>query len=134
MCPRERLVLISISTVLSFAKKGLVHLLHLFVTSVTCSLFCYPVRKPLKFRLLSIHGDFLLHTVVQHLLVLVGIDTPIYRKYYDTPPILVGHHPMVRELCRHDRDPSQINNQKRDLEIHTDSYTFNDDFCDRENL
>ncbi len=33
MCPRERLVLISISTVLSFAKKGLGHLVHLFLLS-----------------------------------------------------------------------------------------------------
>ena len=85
MCPREHLVLISISTGLSFAKKGLGHLLRLFVTFVTCSLFCYLVRKQLKIRLLSIHRDFLLHTTVQQLLLLVGIDIPIYRKYYDTP-------------------------------------------------
>src|SRR4051812_47433028 len=92
MCPRERLVLISISTSLSFAKKGLGHLLRLFVTSITCSLFCCLVRKPLKIHLLSIHMDFLLHATVQHLLLLVGIDTPIYRNYYDTPPpILLGH-------------------------------------------
>src|SRR4051812_14951674 len=96
MCPRERLVLISISTSLSFAKKGLGHLLRLFVTSVTCSLFCCLVKKPLKICLLSIHRVFLLHTTVQHLLLLVGIDTPIYRKYYDTPPILVGHQPLTR--------------------------------------
>src|SRR3954469_1653533 len=91
MCPRERLVLISIFTGLSFAKKGLGHLLRLFITSVTCTLFCSLVRKPLEIRLLSIHRDFLLHTTVQHLLLLIGIDTPIYRKYYDTPPMLVGH-------------------------------------------
>src|SRR4051812_34334758 len=91
MCPRERLVLISISTGLSFTKKGLGHLLRLFVTSVTCYLFCCVVRKPLKIRLLSIHRYFQLHTTIQHLLLPVGIDTPIYRKYYDTPPILVGH-------------------------------------------
>src|SRR3954464_3761319 len=91
MCPRERLVLISISTGLYFAKKGLGHLLHLFFTSVTCSLFCCLVRKPLKIRLLSIHRDFLLHTTVQHLLLLIGIDTPIYQKYYDTSPILACH-------------------------------------------
>src|SRR3954468_13167476 len=89
MCPRERLVLISIFTGLSFPKKGLGHLLHLFVTFVTCSLFCCLVRKPLKIHLLSIHRDFLLHTTVQHLLLLDGINTPIYRKYHDTPPILV---------------------------------------------
>ena len=89
MCPRERLVLICIYTGLSFAKKGLGHLLRLFF--VTCTLFCFLIRKPLKTRLLSICREFLLHTTVQHLLLLVGIDTPIYRKYYDTPPILVGH-------------------------------------------
>src|SRR3954468_13427737 len=92
MCPRERLVLISISTGLSFAKKGSGHLLRLFFVFITCSLFCCLVIKPLKIHLLSIHRDFLLHTIVQHLLLLVGIDTPIYQKYCDTPPILVGHH------------------------------------------
>ena len=76
---------------LPFAKKGLVHLLHLFVVFITCTLFCCFIRKPLKIRLLSIYRDFLLHTTSQHLLLLVGIDTPIYRKYCDTPPILVGH-------------------------------------------
>src|SRR3954471_16100971 len=88
MCPRERLVLISISTGFSFSKKGLGHLLVVFIT---CTLFCCFIRKPLKIRLLSIYGEFLLHTTSQHLLLLVGIDTPIYRKYCDTPPILVGH-------------------------------------------
>src|SRR3954470_11273411 len=92
MCPRESLVFISISTGLSFAKKGLGHLLCFFF--VTCSLFCCLIRKPLKIRSLSIHRDFLLYTTVQHLLLLVGIDTPIYRKYYDTPPILVGLQPL----------------------------------------
>src|SRR5215216_5397615 len=91
MCPRERLVLISISTGLSFAKKGLGHFLLLFVVFVTCSLFCCIIRKPLKILLLSIHRDLLLRTIVQHLLLLVGINTPIYRKYCDTPPIIVGH-------------------------------------------
>src|SRR3954467_3128655 len=91
MCPRERLVLISISTGLSFDKKGLGHLLRLFFVYITCSLFCCSIRKPLKIHLLSICREFLLHTTSQHLLLLVGIDTPIYRKYYDTPPILVGH-------------------------------------------
>src|SRR3954468_11620999 len=91
MCPQERLVLISISTGLSFAKKGLGHFLQLFVVFITCTLFCCFIGKPLKIRLLNIYRDFLLHTTSQHLLLLVGIDTPIYRKYYDTPPILMGH-------------------------------------------
>src|SRR3954470_23411692 len=91
VCPRERLVLISISTSLSFAKKGLGHLLCLFFVFITCTLFCCFIRKPLKICLLSICREFLLHTTSQHLLLFVGIDSPIYRKYYDTPLILVGH-------------------------------------------
>ena len=92
MCPRERLVLISISTGLSFAKKGLGHLLHLFLLSFVYSYFVYLLyQKPLKIRLLSICREFLIHTTSQHLLLLVGFDTLTYRKYCDTPPILVGH-------------------------------------------
>jgi hypothetical protein len=40
----------------------------------------------------SIYSESLIKTTCQHLLLLVGFDTLIYRKYYDTPPILVGHH------------------------------------------
>jgi hypothetical protein len=39
----------------------------------------------------SIYSESLIKTTHQHLLLLVGFDTLIYRKYYDTPPILVGH-------------------------------------------
>src|SRR3954471_3598388 len=97
MCPRERLVLISISTGLYFANKGLGHLLQLFVVLFTCTLFLCFIRKSLKIRLLSIYRDFLLHTTSQHFLLLVGIDTPIYRKYCDIPPILVGHQDYLLE-------------------------------------
>ncbi|KAK1684007.1 hypothetical protein QYE76_044855 [Lolium multiflorum] len=37
------------------------------------------------------HNESFIETTCQHLLLLVGFDTLIYRKYYDTPPILVGH-------------------------------------------
>jgi hypothetical protein len=40
----------------------------------------------------SIYSESLNKTACQHLLLLVGFDTLIYRKYYDTPPILVRHH------------------------------------------
>jgi hypothetical protein len=40
----------------------------------------------------SIYSESLIKTTHQHLLLLVGFDTLIYRKYYDTPPILVVHH------------------------------------------
>jgi hypothetical protein len=39
----------------------------------------------------------LVKTAHQHLLLLVGFDTLIYRKYYDTPPILVGHQKAAQE-------------------------------------
>jgi hypothetical protein len=39
----------------------------------------------------SIYSVSSAKTAHQHLLLLVGFDTLIYRKYYDTPPILVGH-------------------------------------------
>ena len=39
----------------------------------------------------SIYSETLWESTSQHLLLLVGFDTLIYRKYYDRPPILVGH-------------------------------------------
>ena len=39
----------------------------------------------------SVYIEFLIKTACQHLLLLVGFDTLIYQKYYNTPPILVGH-------------------------------------------
>src|SRR4051812_47632240 len=90
MCPRERFVPISISTGLSFAKKGLGHLLHLFIVFITCTLFLCFIRKLLKIRLLSIYRDFLLHTTSQHLPLLVGIDTPILSKVLRYTPYTCG--------------------------------------------
>src|SRR4051794_24727406 len=78
MCPRERLVLISITTGLSFAKKGLGHLLLLFAVLIYLHFISLLYQKPLKIRLLSIYRDFLLQTTSQHLLLLIGIDNPIY--------------------------------------------------------
>jgi hypothetical protein len=39
----------------------------------------------------SIYSESLIKTACQHLLLLVGFDTLIYQKYYDTPPILLVH-------------------------------------------
>jgi predicted membrane protein len=39
----------------------------------------------------SVYRESFIETAHQHLLLLVGFNTLIYRKYYDTPPILVGH-------------------------------------------
>jgi hypothetical protein len=43
----------------------------------------------------SIYSESLIKTTHQHLLLLVGFNTLIYRKYYDTSPILVGHHILI---------------------------------------
>ena len=48
--------------------------------------------KPPEYLSVSIYSGSFIETACQHLLLLVGFDTLIYRKYYDTPPILVGHH------------------------------------------
>ena len=39
----------------------------------------------------SVYSESSIKTTDQYLMLLVGFDTLIYRKYYDTPPILVGH-------------------------------------------
>ena len=92
MCPRERLVIISKQTGLSFVLKrigplaaiiSLAFYLLVFISSVT--------SKPPEYLSVSIYSETFIETACQHLLLLVGIDILTYRKYYDTPPILVGH-------------------------------------------
>jgi hypothetical protein len=45
----------------------------------------------------SIYSESLIKTACQHLLLLVGFDTLIYQKYYDTPAILVCHQATGEE-------------------------------------
>jgi hypothetical protein len=60
----------------------------------TLYLFALPNTPENPFA--SIYSESLIETTCQHLLLLVGFDTLIYRKYYDTPPILVGHQMVVK--------------------------------------
>ena len=93
VCHHERLFIISKITGLSFVLKrigslasiiiALFHLLALYL-SVIC-------KTPRNLSVSVYSETLLLETACQHLLLLVGIDTPIYRKYYDRSPILVGH-------------------------------------------
>ena len=46
----------------------------------------------------SICRETLRKSISQHLLLLVGFDTLIYRKYYDASPILVGHQVAALEF------------------------------------
>ena len=79
MCPRERLVILSNTTGLSFAKERM-EPLAAFILIVFYLLVLYlpALSETPKNPLLSIYREFLLQTTSQHLLLLVGIDTPIY--------------------------------------------------------
>jgi hypothetical protein len=96
VCPQERLVIISYTTGLSFALERIgplaaiiIIVFYLFV------LYLLALSNTPKNPFASIYSESLIKNACQHLLLLVGFDTLIYRKYYDTPPILVGHHPAV---------------------------------------
>jgi hypothetical protein len=87
------LVIISYTTGLSFAKKRIGPLAAI-ITTVFYLLALYLLALPNtpENPFASIYSETLIKTTCQHLLLLVGLfDTFIYRKYYDTPPILVGH-------------------------------------------
>jgi hypothetical protein len=92
VCPRERLVIISYTTGLSFALERIGPLAAIVITVfylLVLYLFALPNTPENLFA--SIYSESLIKTTCQHLLLLVGFDTLIYQKYYDTPPILVGH-------------------------------------------
>jgi hypothetical protein len=79
---------------LSFAEERIGPLAAI-VTTVFYLLALYLLVLPItpENLLASIYSEPLIKTTHQHLLFLVWFDTLIYRKYYDTPPILVGHQP-----------------------------------------
>jgi hypothetical protein len=92
VCPQERLVIISYTTDLSFALErigplGAITIIVFYL--LVLYLLALPSTPENLFA--SIYSESLIKTTCQHLLLLVGFDTLIYRKYYDTPPILVGH-------------------------------------------
>ncbi|KAK1615948.1 hypothetical protein QYE76_021465 [Lolium multiflorum] len=68
------------------------------------------------------HNESFIETTCQHLLLLVGIDILTYRRYYDTPPILVGHQdyflaplPGSEALLQHlENSESEIFRKERD--------------------
>jgi hypothetical protein len=93
VCPRERLGIISYTTGLSFALERIGPLAAIIVIVfylLVLYLLALPNTPENPFA--TIYSESLIETTCQHLLLLVGLDTLIYRKYYDTPPILVGHH------------------------------------------
>jgi hypothetical protein len=92
VCPRERLVIISFTTGLSFVEER-IGPLAVIITTVfyLFALYLFALLNTTENPFASIYSETLIKTTSQHFLLLVGFDTLIYRKYYDTPPILVGH-------------------------------------------
>ena len=92
MCPRERLVIISKQPGLSFVLKRIGPLAAIVTLALYLLVLYSSVTSKLpEYLSVSIYSESFIETACQHLLLLVGFDTLIYRKYYDTPPILVGH-------------------------------------------
>jgi hypothetical protein len=92
VCPREGLVIISYTTGLSFALERIGPLAAIITTvSYLLILYLFVLPNIPENQFTSIYSESLIKTTCQHLLLIVGFDTLIYRKYYDTPPILVGH-------------------------------------------
>jgi hypothetical protein len=92
VCPQERLVIISYTTGLSFALERIGPLAAItIIVFYLLVLYLLALPNTPENPLASIYSESLIKTAWQHLLLLVGFDTLIYRKYYDTPPILVGH-------------------------------------------
>jgi hypothetical protein len=103
VCPRERLVIISYTTGLSFAEERIGPLAAIISTIFyLLALYLLVLPNTSENLFASIYSESLIKTSYQHLLLLVGFDTLIYRKYYDTPPILVGHQ---RSYTRYYRRP-----------------------------
>jgi hypothetical protein len=96
VCPRERLVIISYTTGLSFAEERIGPLAAIIITIFYLpAIYLFALSNTLENPFASIYSETLIKTTSQHLLLLVGFDTLIYRKYYDRPPILVGHHTPI---------------------------------------
>ena len=87
VCPQERLVIISTTTGLSFAVERIGPLAATIITAFyLLVLYLSVISKTPKNLSESIYSESFIKTACQHLLLLVGFDTLIYRKYYDTPP------------------------------------------------
>jgi hypothetical protein len=92
VCPQKRLVIISNTTGLSFALERIGPPAAIItIVFYLLVLYLFALSNTPKNLFASIYSESLIQTACQHLLLLVGFNTLIYQKYYDTPPILVGH-------------------------------------------
>jgi hypothetical protein len=92
MCPQKRLVIISNTTGLCFALERIGPLAAIIINVFyLLVLYLSALSNTPENQFDSIYSDSSIKTACQHLQLLIGFDTLIYQKYYDTPPILVGH-------------------------------------------
>ena len=92
MCPQERLVFISNTTGLSFAEQRIGPLAAIIIAAFyLLAFYLFAISNTPENPFASVYSESFIETACQYLLLLVGFDTLIYRKYYDAPPILVGH-------------------------------------------
>ena len=104
------MVIISKPTGLSFALERIGPLAEIVLTAFyLLSLYLSAISKPYANLSFSIYSESFIKTACQHLLLLVGFDTLIYRKYYDTPPILVGHHRYLAPQKKKEHNPNTSN-------------------------
>jgi hypothetical protein len=95
VCPQECLVIISYTTSLSFALERIGPLAAIIIIIFyLLVLYLFALPNTPKNLFASIYSEFLIKTTCQHLLLLVGFDTLIYRKYYDTTLMVRSRHPV----------------------------------------
>src|SRR3954466_10244009 len=92
MCPQEYLFIISRTTGLSFVLKRIGPLAAIIIAALyLLAFYLFTISNTPENSFASICSETFIETARQHLVLLVGFDTLIYRKYCDTPLILVGH-------------------------------------------
>ena len=97
MCPQERLVIISNTTGLSFAVERIGPLAAIIITVFyLLVLYLFAISKIPENLFASVYSKSSIKTTHQYLLLLVGFDTLIYRKYYDTSPYTCGSSESLR--------------------------------------
>jgi hypothetical protein len=96
VCPQERLVIISYTIGLSFALRRIGPLAAIIIIVFNLLvIYLLALSNTPKIMFASIYSESLIKTACQDLLLLIGFDTLIYRKYYDIPPILVDHQGLL---------------------------------------
>jgi hypothetical protein len=88
VCPQKCLVIISYRTGLSFALARIGPLAAIIIiVFYLLILYLFALSNTPKNPFTSIYTESLIKTAYQHLLLLVGFDSLIYRKYYTIHPL-----------------------------------------------